>query len=307
MLKLMRNKILIFLLFLILSSCSTEQRIAYKYQNDIAQTPILIRNSAEVYLTNSKQYIPNNTTEIEYQQYLDTAYLNSDLIKHIDPNDFSNSFTTNFSNDIRSKKFKVYLPDSITNFIQQTKPKILVEVVQLEIIEFIDYFFQRSDATKGAINTNKYLHIAEANINISPEIILNTTYDIEIERNSLSVNLWLRINIYQEGGKYSSETVFMQYILHDKIEGDFVWENSEKVSFIYTIDSIGVSNLWKAEAYSAKKFTNNTIEYFINNIIENRVMEITNKHKKRHWEYRSQTGRILHTNKNGDYEIMNDE
>ncbi len=65
-----------------------EQRIAYRFQEEIPQTIILFQNSADVFLINSKVDIPNDISENEYNRIIDSAYYASDLIKHIDANEF---------------------------------------------------------------------------------------------------------------------------------------------------------------------------------------------------------------------------
>ena len=76
----------------ILNSCFTEQRVAYSYEKELPKTSILFKNSAEIFLTNSKVSIPSQLNVEEKDYLYDSALYVSDLIKYIDTNEFKNQF-----------------------------------------------------------------------------------------------------------------------------------------------------------------------------------------------------------------------
>ena len=303
-------RLFVFLIVSVLiSACATEQRIAYSFQQEIPKTIVLVQNSAEVYLDNSKIFISDISTDQERNVLLDSAYYSSDLIQYIDNKTFAEDFSASFYINLQLSKFIIYPPDSISSFIQEKVPRVLIDIVQIEIEEYLDEYYEELTDAQIAVNNNKYLHITEANFSSYYDYngIERELYSVNIPRNSINVNLWLDVEIWDIDSVHTSNTVFMNYQMNDNIEGMFVWKNSENVNFIYTIDSIQKFDLWKVEKYSSKDFSRNVIDYIVNNVIEHRFINKEGKNSSRNWKYSMQTGRILPIESELPYIILEEE
>ena len=296
--------ILLIIIPILFSSCFVEQRIAYAYQDEIPTTSILFRNSAEVFVNNHKVYIPNNLSAAEKELYYDSAYYSSDLIQYIDIDDFNYRFNEYFLKSLRKKQLRVYTEDSITIFIKQNTPRMIIELVQIEIEEDFNYYYDETSDYPLNINTNKYLHLKEATYHNESDEDFNSQYfSVEIPRNDITVNSWFKIDLWYNDTTVINNTIFINYLLEDKIEGIFTGKNTQNVNYIYTIDSIRPIDLWKISEIPAEIFAKDAIDYLINTIIENRLYE-KDKKPKSHWRLSDKSENILPTDEEMPYVIM---
>ncbi len=199
----MKIKIFLFIVLLsaVLSSCLVEQRIAYKYQKELHTTPILIQNSAEIYLVNSKGEKPNNIPPEALNYNYDSSFYKSDLVQHIDAYDFKNQFGKYLQRELQDNKLNIYSADSITSFIKQSEPRMIVDIIQVEVEEYYDIFYDETTDMPIVFNTtNRYLHLKEAEFDIEYGDDGSEYHysSIQIPRNAIIVNLWLQIDIWLE-------------------------------------------------------------------------------------------------------------
>jgi len=304
--------ILLILIIPILNSCFTEQRLAYRYEKELSKTSILFKNSADIFLTNSKVSIPSKLNVEEKDFLYDSAFYASDLIQHIDINEFKNQFGKFFIKPLNDSRFHIFPADSIARFIMQDRPRIIVDIVQIEVEENYDYYYDNIEEDPLYLKQGKYLHIKEANEHIE-EInehindfrgLAKETYDIEILRNALTINMWLKIDLWLEDSTYSTNMIFLDYNIFDKIEGVFTWKYTDKVNYIYTIDSLDVNELWKAEEYPAIELGNASINFIINTVIDNRYNAKYNSSTNNYWQYSSKSKKIIPTNKEPNYQVL---
>ncbi len=301
-------RIILFTLLLVLQSCMIEQRIAYRFQEEIPQTIILYQNSADVFLINSKVDIPNDISENEYNRIIDSAYYASDLIKHIDANEFGEALDESLHNSLQETNFIIYPNDSISSFITHKAPRIIIDVVQVEVEEHFDEFYEELSDVQLGINSEKYLHIKEATHTIKNDgsDFNNDIFSVNILRNSLSINLWIKVDIWDKDSIHNSNTIFMTYQMNDDIEGMFIWENTEKVNYLYTIDSLQQFDLWKAQQYPAPGFVNSTMDYIVNIVLDNRILIEKDTYGQKEWKYSMRSGRILSTEDGLPYTIIDE-
>ena len=296
---------LIFLLIpLIFSSCFVEQRIAYSFQKEMQQTSVLYRNSAEVFINNLKVEIPRGLSQAEKELLYDSAYFSSDLVQYIDFEDYKARFNEYFAKSLRKNNVKVYTADSITAFINQKTPRLIIEVVQIEIEELYNEYYDELSDYPLAINTDKYLHLIKAQHykNDDGEFVSNL-FTAEILRNEITINTWLKMDLWINDTSLISNTIYVRYSLEDNIEGVFTGKNTPDVNYIYTIDSITPTDLWKISEIPAQKFATYAIEYMINTVVEDRLIGKGNNSRNT-WRISDKSGRILPTNEDLPYVIM---
>ena len=283
-----------------LYGCSAEQKLAINYQKEFPETPVLLRFNPEFYLTNSKIPIPEGLSEQENQAYYDTAFSKSDLIQYIDGNRFLIQFEENFTNSLAANKFHIYEVDSITTFLTQRKPALIIEIEQLEIEEYIILYNDYIDVdNQDYITTSLTGPIAKYEVEpVTIQVFYDgsKSYHAEINMNAISVNAWINITIIKEGGTQSHELLYMQFELSDEIEGDFVpysLDYAEGAEYAFKRDSLNIKDLYSLQINSPQDFAQQITDYLINQVINDRLTMDNNRIKKREWYYSQKSGRIL--------------
>jgi len=298
--------LLIILSASILSSCMLEHKIAYSYQKEMPKTMVLLQNSTEVFLYNSKLKTPKKLSKEEMNEFVDSSFYQSDLIQYIEVENFSNNFEKNLRKSLQKSNFEIYPADSISSFINHKATRVLIDIVQVEVEEHYDEYYDELNYSQIGINTDKYLHSKQADFHSYYDSydVEREQYYVEILRNALTINLWVNIDIWDNDSTHSNNTIFMNYQLNDDIDGIFIWQNLETVNYIYTIDSIQQYDLWKVEEKPSNSFALGIIDYVINNIIDNRITERKNKPNNSRWKYSMQSGMILPSNEEFPYQIL---
>ncbi len=294
--------ILLFILLTLLNACSLEQRIALKQQKKIPNTAVLFRTNTELYFTNSKVYIPDNLNEQQKNYYYDSSMINSDFIQYMDADYYLQQFDSNFVKAMDDLGLKVYLDDSIVNFLNKPKPKMIIEIVQLEVEEHISNYY---DKTYEIDNNNRRIRpfVVEADVN---ELNNGDQYlSVDIPVNTISVNAWFKVLSLINDSVRINELLFMTYDITDEIYGFFDYNYLKEVPYYtYDIDSIVVSDLWKAELFPAQEFSRQLTNYFENNIINYQLETQTGKSRQWYWQINPQTKRLLPTHQNNEYDIL---
>jgi len=294
--------ILLFILLVLLNSCSLEQRIAVNYQNNIPNTSLLIRTNNELFFNNSKVTINSDLSNQKKMELYDSAYANSSYIQYMDADYFLQQFSNNFRSSFRNLGLKVFNEDSITYFIAQEKPKIIVEILQLEVEEYYSYF---TDKTFEIIENNEKVR---SNI-IDVDIIAmneNTDYLLaEVPINAVSVNAWVSVSSVIDDSTQFNDLLFMTFELRDDVNGFFDYDYIKEIPFYtYDIDTVEVSDLWKTEVLPPKEFSKQVIEYFANELINYKVKQKTNKPRQWYWLMNPKTKRLLPTHRDYKYSIL---
>ncbi len=305
-----RSILSIVVLFALLSSCLVEQKIVLKYQDQFHDTPILFTNSAEIYLVNSKGKIPNNISPEILTYNYDSSFQNSDLVKSIDVYDYKNDFGKYLLRELKSNNLNIYTADSIIPFIRQSKPRMIIDVIQIEVEEYYDTYYDEIDDLPITFKTaNKYLHLKEADVESEYDSNGTENYysSVSIPRNALIVNLWLQIDLWFYDSTHSSSTIFMDYVFADNIEGAFVMKGFKNPQYLYTIDSLQTHDLWKISEIPNKVFAENIIDFLINNIIENRVLLMSNRSPAYNYKYKKSSGLIIPNKEELPYIILHEE
>jgi len=298
----MTRKVFILFLLIFLASCSLEQRIALKQQKKIPNTAVLLRTNTEFYFTNSKVYIPNKLNEKQKSYYYDSSFVNSDFIQYMDADYYLQQLDSNFRESMGNLGLKVYSDDSIVNFLNKPKPKMIIEIVQLEVEEHISNYY---DKTYEIDNNNRRIRpfVVEADVN---ELNNGDQYlSVDIPVNSVSVNAWVKVLSLINDSVRINELLFMTYDITDEIYGFFDYNYLKEVPYYtYDIDSIEVSDLWKTELLPAQDFSWQLTNYFENKIISYELELKTAKSRQWYWQINPKTKRLLPTHKNHEYDIL---
>ena len=294
--------ILLFILLILLNSCSLEQRIALKQQKKIPDIAVLIRTNTEFYFTNSKVTIPNNLNEDQKSYFYDSSIVNSDFIQYMDADYYLQQLDSNFRESMSILGLKVYSDDSIVSFLDKPKPKMIIEIVQLEVEEHISNYYEK---TYEIDNNNRRIrpYIVEADIN---ELNNGDQYlSVDIPVNSVSVNAWIKVLSLINDSVRINELLFMTYDITDEIYGFFDYNYlKEAPYYTYDVDSIEVSDLWKTELLPAQEFSRQLTNYFENTIISHELEIKTGKSRQWYWQINPKTKRLLPTHKNYEYDVL---
>jgi len=294
--------ILLFILLILLNSCSLEQRIALKQQKKIPDIAVLIRTNTEFYFTNSKVTIPNNLNEDQKSYFYDSSIVNSDFIQYMDADYYLQQLDSNFRESMSILGLKVYSDDSIVSFLDKPKPKMIIEIVQLEVEEHISNYYEK---TYEIDNNNRRIrpYIVEADIN---ELNNGDQYlSVDIPVNSVSVNAWIKVLSLINDSVRINELLFMTYDITDEIYSFFDYNYlKEAPYYTYDVDSIEVSDLWKTELLPAQEFSRQLTNYFENTIISHELEIKTGKSRQWYWQINPKTKRLLPTHKNYEYDVL---
>lgn len=301
-----KNLLLIIILSSILCSCLVEQKIVLKYQDQIHHTPILFQNSAEVYLVNSKGEFPYNvSTEILNYNY-DSSFQKSDLVQHINVYDFKDNFGKYLLKELQSNDLNIYTADSIVPFINQESPRMIVDVIQIEVEEFYDNFYESSTDMPSAFNaTNRYLHLADAYVD-DDELDFYRCH-VEIPRNAIVVSLWLQIDLWFYDSTHINNIVFMDYVFADDIEGKFIMKDFKNPQYLFTVDSLNTHDLWKVSEIPNEYFAENIIDFLVNKIVENRNYNLKEEYPRYNYKYKKSSGLIIPYKEELPYIILYEE
>jgi hypothetical protein len=294
--------ILLFIPLILLNSCSLEQRIALKQQKKIPDIAVLIRTNTEFYFTNSKVTILNNLNEDQKSYFYDSSIVNSDFIQYMDADYYLQQLDSNFRESMSILGLKVYSDDSIVSFLDKPKPKMIIEIVQLEVEEHISNYYEK---TYEIDNNNRRIrpYIVEADIN---ELNNGDQYlSVDIPVNTVSVNAWIKVLSLINDSVRINELLFMTYDITDEIYGFFDYNYLKEVPYYtYDVDSIEVSDLWKTELLPAQEFSRQLTNYFENTIISHELEIKTGKSRQWYWQINPKTKRLLPTHKNYEYDIL---
>jgi len=298
----MTRKVFILSLLIFLASCSLEQRIALKQQKKISKTAVLFRTNTEFYFTNSKVNIPDNLNEDQKTYYYDSSFVNSDFIQYMDADYYQQQFDSNFINALNSLGLNVYSDDSVVSFINKPKPKMIIEIVQLEVEEHNSNYYEK---TYEIDNNNRIIRpfVIEANVN---ELNNGDQYlSVDIPVNTVSVNAWVKVLSLINDSVRINELLFMTYDITDEIYGFFDYNYLKEVPYYtYDIDSIEVGDLWKAELFPTQEFSRQLTNYFENIIINHALKLKTGKSRQWYWQINPKTKRLLPTHNNHEYDIL---
>jgi len=294
--------ILLSILLILINSCSLEQRIAVNYQKNIPNTSLLIRTNNELFFNNSKVIINGDLSNQKKMELYDSAYANSCYIQYMDADYFLQQFSNNFRSSFRNLGLKVFNEDSITFFISQEKPKIIVEILQLEVEEYYSYF---TDKTFEIIENNEKVRSNIIDVGI---IAMNEDTDYllaEVPINVVSVNAWVSVSSVIDDSTQFNDLLFMTFDLKDDVKGFFDYDYIKEIPFYtYDIDTVEVSDLWKTEVLPPKEFSKQVIEYFANELINYKVKQKTNRPRQWYWLMNPKTKRLLPTHRDYKYSIL---
>jgi hypothetical protein len=289
------------LLFL-LTACSSEQRLAMKLQKELPEVPFLVSINPALFITNSKLAVDENLSPNEYLQAKEESIHQSKFVKQINAEDYLFQFQANFNQGISKKGFTVFPIDSISRFLTEKRPSILLDFKQLEIEEYYSIFEDENYLNYGG---GKYTNAVEISRDYFDD---STLHYVDLEVNSMAINAWINVIVFYEDGSQSEELLFMDYLMHDIIEGEFRRSlQGYGVGYVYNVDEIEASEIWTLEVFPAQEFADNCINYMINKVIKNKLGEISNKASRWNWQMSDKTGRVIPTDYPKKYIIQKRE
>jgi hypothetical protein len=252
----MQNNVIFLLLITIVvsTSCSLEEKAALKSQKEIAQTTVLISADPELYKTNAKYNIPENISDDEYEKLYASSMDSSDFIGEVDVDAYWNQCKNEIENNITKSSLR-YLPsDSITEFIDNDKPKFIFDIKQVELdeysVDFVEtysstyeeygYFNENYAENMDAIDFSAIIDNYEIEIpkkyynedgpptelNIPGDNIYSSITkkqsDIQIIKpiNAASINIWVEVNSYLKNEGHKRELIFISRSMEDVVTND---------------------------------------------------------------------------------------
>jgi hypothetical protein len=242
----------------ILSSCSTEMRLAGNLQRNKKDISVLCSYPDFIYLTNSKVPLPKHLSEEAKIAFYDSLYRISDYIQFIDNTIFLRKFREATKTYFEKMGINYYEADSIGAFINREGTKYTLDYQQLEIEErWIPYHQE--------------------------EQFQDVVYEEDFWINGISLNAWINVAKVNDTVEIQRQLYF-ESVLSDEVQGLFFQNQwTGEVHYQYELDSLQVNEIEILKTRAATETAAFLLEYIINKEIRDRLNYLENLEPNNHW------------------------
>lgn len=241
----------VFLIFLCLSSCSLERKLALEFvENNASGTPVMIVPVETLYMFSNKaisgSYHESNIDSISFHQSIYLQYVSDSI--------FLEHYYNSFIKKSQTYGLAIFLPDQINSFIEEKRSSYIIRMAQMELVE---------DTTSTLVE----------------EIINNRSAKLQIPLNQIVLSTWFEISQKDSTDYY---TYFDEYELNDEILGAYIqglWDSD--IRYDYTIYPLEMEEIYSFATYMGERHAEFLFDLILNSYIWNRLPE----EKKKYFNY----------------------
>ncbi len=242
--------------FLVLTGCSPEIKLAKTYVKTFKQVPALVFMPRIIYKYNLKTDSLNlsGLSEAEKDSVL---WFNSDFIQYINDSVFINNYLKGYLTALKQLGIKPYTEENMDGFFANDSGGFVVNVAQIELEE---QYYPYTDE-------------------ISIEGI---TYSHHHLLNAVDVSSWFEIKFVNNPD--TTETLFAENLLTDDFEGFFEQNPfSMKIQYFYHLDSLTVDKIHDYAFDLGKIYASYTFDFLLNKFLKANLPQ--GEYYDNYWHY----------------------
>lgn len=230
-------------LILLLTSCSTERRLAHEYHTQKSKASIMLILPDMIYKAGFKVPDSINPDSLNENERKSVLLNYTDLIKNIDDTLFTEGYGSGMAYGLRQLGYKVYRDQNIHEFLENGNKQIILNLAQLELEEF-------------------YTPIRDES-RFSDEDI----YRHEFYITSVNINTWHEVTGLNHNDSVM-QVLFKSHTASDHYDAGFrYFAISGEVKYLFTIDSLTVFDLYEAARNTGYLNAFNFHNYLLNEYI----------------------------------------
>jgi hypothetical protein len=271
-------KILAFAVFISVSSCSIENKIASESGKYIDGAAILLLFPDDIFVDISKDFqLPDSLNDDErYYASIDSSF----FLKNIDAEDFKDRFEKEIISLYRDYGFRVYLKDSLSSFLKLDTTAFVVEFTQFQIEEFWKPYYYEEEMPDGY------------------------TYHQEFSLNALGFDAWITISKLNDTTGTNS-LIYSEESIADDIDGMFVMNNiTGEVNFVYNYTPLKPGDADDLTEKAAIKISLDIVDFIANSYIEDKMLKLRGVYPERFWRYNPGREKLTPVYEKSGYIIM---
>ncbi len=245
-------KYLVFLIsLLILTSCSTERRIANKYLKNNKPGNVLLLAPDLVYKNSYK--VPSEIKDFETlpQEVKDSiTFFNSDLVQFVDDSAYSEVFMKSLERGLDYFGYDVFQDELDEEFFNtQNEPSLIINLVQVQLEEFLE-----------VVKDEAYFEPDSADM-------------IAVYITAVNLNNWVELTRLNQTDE-KPELLFNSQTIYDDFNGNFrYFPMSGELDYYYTIDSLEVSHIYQAADRLGFRYAQWLFDYILNDYVGRNMPE----------------------------------
>lgn len=223
---------------LLIYSCSPIPKLAKKYIKNSDSISILLLENDTIFSKNER-YETNGYTVSAYD---DGAIAQTKTLKNVQSDKVKTLIYQNLVDNLKKFPFRLYQSDSVVAFMAGNKESFIVNIVQIELIEFDNPFK----------DSQQYDTI---------------TYFEDFLLNSISINVWFEISMLNNPNE-STQLVFYSSFVSEAIDGKFRKSLiGNDVKYTYKRYPIDENDVYDLGAWMGEKNAQNIFDFFLNRYI----------------------------------------
>lgn len=234
------------LLTIIVSSCTTEIKIARTLNRDKSTISVLCDFPDYIILTNSMVEVPKDLSGKELADFYDTLFVHSEYVQYVNDTLFFHEFQENMKMQMLRIGVKYYESDDIDGFLSSKGTQYIINFKQLEMEERWEAFHDEE-------------HIGDM------------LYEEDFWIKGVSLNAWMDIAKVNDTVEIQRQ-LYYESVIKDDVDGMFFqnqWNGD--VHYQYRLDSLKVSDIDDLQYQAADEFTYFILDYIFNKEIRDRL------------------------------------
>lgn len=258
-------------------------------------------------------------TRLEIESYMINSglkYLPSDSITN-----FIDKDNPKFIFDIKQVEVDEYYVDFVETFSSSIAEYGYFNN-NSETMEALD-FKAIIDNYEAEVSVNNTQHSDEINQNYDSTTEYKVSFkskekksDLQIIMpiNAVSINYWIEVNSYLKNEGHKRELIYISMSMEDVITNDKEINYDDLINIQswfkfanlgYRVDSINIDKIWTESDNWSMELTDILNAYILDRVIEDEIHKASDtKYRKRHWELNTKTGRVLPTDNQANYKIL---
>jgi len=252
------NALLLFTIFVLISSCTTEIKMARAFEKQPNKISILCEYPEMVFLTNSVPEMPEGLTQEEQSTFLDSAYIYSDYVKFINDTLFLRQFRTQMKEQFGYIGVNYYDIDDLDKFLASQGVQYIVSFKQLEIEERWEPYH-------------------------AEESFGDMLYEEDFWIKGVSLNAWVDIAKVDDSLEIQQK-IYIESVLKDEVDGIFFQNQwTGEVHYQYRLDTLELQDIGELEYTASEEFSYLIFSHIVNKEIRDTLEYLNEPEAVNQW------------------------
>jgi len=234
---------LLFLMIIVLGSCSLERDLSKAFLEKHDSISVLLIQPDFVYKTNKKTWEIKGFDQLSSLQQDSALFVNSTFLKEIDDSVFMDKYFTALVAELKNYGITIYNQEQLTDFMASEGTAYQVSVVQIELEEDIYPYHVEDSFDDTAV------------------------YFEDFNLNTVNINNWFEISKLNDT-KAVNNLLYASHYLMDEIEGQFVKNIfTGEIKYKYNLFPIDTNGIYVMAELLGTKYAGYIFDYLLNEFV----------------------------------------